>query len=240
MGKKEQKQFQLDNKENCCIYLLKIITTAEKCLMKLKKYNLQAKEVLDEYKNKNLVTIPYDIYGEFVDKTSNVISYLLNVIGDAQGVSISYFKYRQQAKRLVDRQVEGISILAFTDELTELISEFNKMRNWQNHIPESLLISEEALVKQGIAYEQPRNPIEIYLYNDVTYECFKDLYDNNIGFYEAARKLVQAAKRDYGCLIGERVTVQRKYLDNPIGVAQLDAAKMSAKIQGIKGHTETS
>ena len=240
MGKKEQKQFQLDSKESCCIYLLRIITTAEKCLMKLKKYNLQAKEVLDEYKSKNLVTIPYDIYGEFVDKTSNVISYLLNVLGDAQGVSISYFKYRQQAKKLVDRQVEGISILAFTDELTELIGEFNKMRNWQNHIPESLLISEEALVKQGIAYEQPRNPIEIYLYNDVTCEYFKDLYDNNVGFYEAARKLVQAAKRDYGCLIGERVTVQRKYLDNPIGVAQLDAAKMSAKIQGIKGHTETS
>ena len=43
MGKKEQKQFPLDNKENCCIYLLRIITTAEKCLMKLKIYNLQTK-----------------------------------------------------------------------------------------------------------------------------------------------------------------------------------------------------
>ena len=27
MRKKEQKQFPLDNKENCCIYLLRIITT---------------------------------------------------------------------------------------------------------------------------------------------------------------------------------------------------------------------
>ena len=193
---------------------------------------------MDEYTAKNSVTIPYDIYGEFTDKTANVISYLLNVIGDAQGVSISYFKYRQQVKKLMDRQVEGIRILEFTDELNELISEFNKMRNWQNHIPESLLISEEALVKQGKAYEQPRNPIEIYLYYDVFFEYFKDLYDNNIGFYEAARKLVQAAKRDYSCLIGERVTVQRKYLDTPIGIAQLDAAKMSAKVQGIKGCIE--
>ena len=238
MGRKEQNQFQLDNKENCCIYLLRIITTAEKCLMRLKKYNLQTKEIMDEYTAKNSVTVPYDIYGEFTDKTSNVISYLLNVIGDAQGVSISYFKYRQQVKKLMNRQVEGIRILEFTDELNELISEFNKMRNWQNHIPESLLISEEALVKQGKAYEQPRNPIEIYLYYDVSFEYFKDLYDNNIGFYEAARKLVQAAKRDYGCLIGERVTVQRKYLDTPIGIAQLDAAKMSAQVQGIKGCIE--
>lgn len=167
------------------------------------------------------------------------MSYLLNIIGDAQGVSISYFKYRQQAKRLMDKQVDGISITVFSDELSELISEFNKMRNWQNHIPESLLISEEELVKQGTAYEQPRNPIEIYLYNDVTYEYFKDLYDNNIGFYEAARKLVQASKRDYGCLIGERVTIQRKYLDKPVGITQLGAAKKSAQVQGIKGNIGT-
>ena len=239
MGKKEQKQFPLDNKENCCIYLLRIITTAEKCLMKLKKYNLQTKEVLDEYAERNAATIPYDVYSEFVDKTSNVVSYLLNIIGDAQGVSISYFKYRQQAKRLMDKQVDGISITVFSDELSELISEFNKMRNWQNHIPESLLISEEELVKQGTAYEQPRNPIEIYLYNDVTYEYFKDLYDNNIGFCEAARNLVQASKRDYGCLIGERVTIQRKYLDKPVGITQLGAAKKSAQVQGIKGNIGT-
>ena len=77
MRKKEQKQFPLDNKENCCIYLLRIITTAEKCLMKLKKYNLQTKEVLDEYAERNAATIPYDVYSEFVDKTSNVVSYLL-------------------------------------------------------------------------------------------------------------------------------------------------------------------
>jgi hypothetical protein len=97
------------------------------------------------------------------------MSYLLNVIGDAQGVSILYFKYRQQAKKLIDRHVEGIAIIEFTDELNALIKEFNKMRNWQNHIPESLLVSEEALVKEGKAYEQFRNPIELYFYKDVTY-----------------------------------------------------------------------
>lgn len=234
MGKKEQKQFQLDSKENCCIYLLRIIITAEKCLMNLKKYNLQTKKLLDEHSKAD--TIPYEIYSEFVDKTSNIMSYLLNIIGDAQGVSISYFKYRQQAKRLMERQVDGVNILEFTNELNELIKDFNKMRNWQNHIPESLLISEEELIKQGMAHKQPRNPIEIYLYSEVTYEYFKDLYDSNVGFYKATRKLVQAAKRDYGCLIGERVQLQRKYIDTPVGISQLNAAKMSASIQGIKGY----
>lgn len=236
MGEKEKKQFQLDSKESCRIYLLRIITTAEKCLIKFKKYNMQTKQVLDEFSKAD--RIPYEIYSEFVDKTSNVMSYLLNVIGDAQGVSISYFKYRQQAKRLIERQVDGVNIVEFTNELNELIKEFNKMRNWQNHIPESLLICEEELIKQGKACKKPRNPIEIYLYSEVTYGYFKDLYDNNVGFYETARKLVQAAKRDYGCLIGERVQLQRKYIDTPVGIAQLNAAKMSASIQGIKGNIE--
>jgi len=235
MGKKEQKQFQLDNKENCCIYLLRIITTTEKCLTRLKKYNNQTKEVLDEYKNRNANTIPYETYSEFMDKTSNVSSYLLNIIGDAQGTSISYFKYRKQAKKLMDRQVEGIGIIDFTDELNELIKDFNIIRNWQNHVPESLLVSEEALIERGKAYKQPRNPIEIYFYNKVTYEYFKDLHDCNVSFYKAARKLVQAAKRDYRYLIGESITVQRKYLDTPVSTAWSEAAKMSAKVQGIKG-----
>lgn len=49
---------------------------------------------------KNATTIPYDVYSEFVDKTSNVVSYLLNIIGDTQGVSISYFKYRHRIRNL--------------------------------------------------------------------------------------------------------------------------------------------
>ncbi len=63
MGK-EKKQFPLDSKENCCIYLCRIIFSCELC-----------------------------------DKTYNVLSYLLNLLGDCQSSSISYFKYRQQIQK---------------------------------------------------------------------------------------------------------------------------------------------
>ena len=232
MGKKEQKQFPLDSKENCCIYLLRIITTAEKCFIKLKRYNSQAKEILDKYES----TVPYDVYSEFVDKTSGVISYLLNIIGDSQEKSISYFKYRKKAKRLMDNQVDNVIIAELSNEIQELLMDFNKMRNWYNHIPESLLITEQDLIKQGKAYEQRHNPIELYLYHDVTYEYFNDLYNKNIEFYKVARELIHAAKIDYSYLIGESITVERKYLDDPIRINQLDIAKKSAKVQGIKGH----
>lgn len=238
MGKKEQKQFQLIDNKSCIIYLLRIITTAEKCIIKLKRYNTQHKEILDEYVNKTPNYIPYDIYSDFLDKTAHVINYLLNILGDAQGVSISYFKYRQQAQKLINQGVNGIQLIAFSNELSELIADFNRMRNWSNHIPESLLISELELVKAGKAIQLPENPIEIYLHECVTYEYFKDLYANNCAFYQAARKLVQACKRDYSSLIGDSVTIIRKYLDTPIDLPQAEAAKMSAKVQGIKGNVE--
>ena len=236
MGKKERKQFQLVDKDSCAIYLLKIITTVEKCLIKLKDYNAQHKELLEKYEGEGQPCIPYEVYGEFVDKTGNVRSYLLNALGDAQDSSISYFKYRKQAQKLIDRGVEGIGLCVFSDELTALIVDFNKMRNWSNHIPESLLICEEEAVREGKAIQSPYNPIEIYLHETVTFEYFEDLYDNNCSFYQAARRLAQACKRDYGCLIGESITVVRKYFDTPIDLRQLQAATKSADIQGIEGN----
>ncbi|WRK52887.1 hypothetical protein SD457_22135 [Coprobacillaceae bacterium CR2/5/TPMF4] len=134
----------------------------------------------------------------------------------------------------MDNQVDNVIIAEFSNEIQELLMDFNKMRNWYNHIPESLLITEQDLIKQGKAYEQRHNPIELYLYHDVTYEYFNDLYNKNIEFYKVARELIHAAKIDYSYLIGESITVERKYLDDPIRINQLDIAKKSAKVQGIK------
>ena len=110
-----------------------------------------------------------------------------------------------------------------------------RIRNWSNHIPESLLISEMELIEQGRMENFPFNPIKIYLYKNVTYEYFQDLYDKNVGFYDVARKLIQAAKRDYGALIQDRVIMQQVFLDEPVNMGKLAAAEASAKIQGIGG-----
>lgn len=233
MVKKAQKQFPLDGKENCRIYLLRIVTTAELCIIRLKEYNTQGKAILDKYADEKI--IPYDIYIDFADKTENVTSYLLNILGDAQSSSISYFKYRKQAKKLMQKDAEGIKVLEWPNELEELLNDFNRLRNWSNHVPESLLISEIDLIEQGKAQDFPYNPIELNLYKSVTYEYFQDLYATNVCFYEMSRKLIQAAKRDYGTLIQDRVIMHRVYLDRPVGMEKLTAAEASAGVQGIRG-----
>lgn len=235
MGK-EKKQFPLDSKENCCIYLCRIISSCELCMDKLKKYNAQTKDELE--KSNHAEVISYDIYSELYDKTGNVISYLLNLLGDSQTTSISYFKYRQQIQKRIKRGSVDIQLAIISPEVSELMSEFNKRRNWTNHVPESLLIAEMDMVQAGTR-EFPMNPVEITHYHVVTYEYFEDLYLSNIEFYENARKVIQAAKRDYSLLMGESIVYPRVYSTVPLGFWKGAAARASAKVQGLHVKNDT-
>lgn len=228
---KEKKQFPLTNKENCTIYLYKIISTCELCMDQFKQYNAQTKKTLDEYKGKDNLSI--EIYQDMCHKTYDIMSYLLNLLGDAQTSSISYFKYRQQIEKRIKKGITDISLHNILSETKELISEFNKTRNWLNHVPESLLVSEMELVQAGKA-ELPLDPVIIVHHNIVSYEYFEHLYLSNIEFCQKARKIIQAAKKDYSLLMGKSITYPRIYTDEPMGMGRVEAAKMSAKIQGLK------
>lgn len=236
MGK-EKKQFPLDSKANCCIYLCRIISSCELCMDKFKRYNAQTKSEIEKYDHSEVIS--YDTYGELCDKTYNVMSYLLNLLGDGQTSSISYFKYRQQIQKRIARGKADIPLTALTPEVSELMSEFNKMRNWLNHVPESLLIAEMDMVKAGKMLVS-MNPVEITHYRSVTYEYFEHLYLSNVEFCENARKIIQAAKRDYSLLMGESVTYPRIYSDKPLGVDKSKPACVSAKVQGLHAQKDIS
>lgn len=233
--KENKKQFPLDSKENCCVYLCRIISSCELCMDKLKEYNKQIRLDLEKYSQGSL--IPYDIYSEHTDKTYNVISYLVNLLGDCQKTSISYFKYRKEISKRIKRGCLDISLVEISQETTELMNEFNKMRNWLNHTPESLLIAEMELVKEGKMYF-PMDPVEIAHYDNVTYEYFEHLYLSNDEFYKNARKIIQIAKRDYSLLMGKSIDYPRVYLSKPLGVEKSNASKMSAQIQGLQGELD--
>jgi len=229
MGK-EKKQFPLDSKENCCIYLCRIISSCELCMDRLKKYNAQTKSELEKYSQVDVV--PYDIYSELCDKTYNILSYLLNLLGDSQNSSISYFKYRQQIQKRINHGNLDIPLSEIEDDISDMMSEFNKMRNWQNHIPESLLIAEVAQMRAGKS-DFPMNPVEIMQYKYVTYEYFEHLYLSNAEFHKNARQIIQAAKQDYSLLMGQSITYPRVFSDKPLGIEKSYPAESSAKVQGL-------
>ena len=155
MGKKEDKQFSLNTKDNCAVYLNRIISSCEICMDRLKKYNVEGNKFLVDYEEKNLV--PHEIYVEMLDKTSSVVSYLLNLLGDAQTSSISYFKFRNY---VLKHPVTDVTLNPLNNEIQTLLSEFNKLRNWQNHVPESLLVAEMEQVSEG-KMTLPMDPVNI-------------------------------------------------------------------------------
>lgn len=118
--------------------------------------------------------------------------------------------------------------------MEDVLCEFNRLRNWQNHVPESLLVSEVDLMRKG-QLMLPINPMEITHYNYISYKYFFDLYKSNMNFCSGARKIIQAAKRDYALLLEETVLYPRIYSDVPRTVTGFKAAKMSARIQGLWG-----
>ena len=65
-GKKEDKQFPLTNKNNCAIYLNRIISSCEHCMDRLKKYNAEGNKLLAEYMGKDVVS--HEIYAELMDR----------------------------------------------------------------------------------------------------------------------------------------------------------------------------
>mgnify|MGYP005770308425 FL=1 len=230
MGKKEDKQFPLTSKDNCAVYLNRIISSCELCMVRLKKYNTEGNELLAQYEGKDVV--PHEIYAEILDKSSNVIDYLLNLLGDAQTSSISYFKFRSYISK---HPVADVMLNPLEDDIRDLLNDFNRMRNWQNHVPESLLVAEMEQVKAG-KMEFPMDPVDITIYRNVTYDYFKDMVEINISFYNSARKIIQRAKKDYRSIYGKSVTYNRVYVDSPLGFDKIIPTKKSAQVQGIKGN----
>lgn len=108
--KKALKQFALVDNTSCIIYLQRIIATSVLCLDAMKRFNKQTADILAEANEKMNTKIPYDIYSDILHKTSNSMCYLLNVLGDAQTSSVSYFKYRKQVEKLVKTKLKELHI----------------------------------------------------------------------------------------------------------------------------------
>lgn len=117
---KESKQFPLSDKENCKIYLCRIISTCELCLDRLKIYNNKMKDVLDQYAPNGL--IPQETYSELCDMASNIECYLLNILGDSQSSSISYFKYRNEVEKQKKKgNLPDVQLSPIDSELEEIL-----------------------------------------------------------------------------------------------------------------------
>lgn len=238
MNKKDKidlKSYQFDNKTDYIVYLQEIIARTDKCIFKMKMYLEELKKIIEELNKKNNDWVSADIYSRYVDLLSNNTAYLLNIIGDKQKTSISYAKFRLViGKRKLSNSL-GFEMRDLDDEIEFYLKDLNIMRNWHNHVPESLLLSEIEMIRAGEFKPHRIQPIEVNFFKEIDITVIKDLLDSSQDFYVVCRKVHQSMKKDYSILIGESVKIVRVTLDKRKTLELFKASKLSGEVQGIIG-----
>ena len=233
MSTKEKKQYQLSDKEHCLVYLRKIITVAEKIRYNLERYLKSGRETMNEFKKNNVLFLPHDQYSDMLNMFGHVEAYVLNIFGDAQDSSVSYFKFRRLVERLQRKGSLDVALSPHAHEETRLLNHFNRTRNFQNHIPESIIVSEQDMIAEGKALPEKEYPIEVYTDEYVSSEMYEDMINSFAKLYECLETLIGMAMRDYEAILGRSVELKRIHCDEVRGLPYLEVVRRAAKVQGI-------
>ncbi|MCM3396467.1 hypothetical protein M3638_01285 [Oceanobacillus profundus] len=207
------KQFRVKNRNDYSIYLRQLIIQVKKSLLRMYRYKNELQievEKLDLLNNPE-VKINSEVYEEWNDKFISLSTRLLNLIGDSQKASLSYYKFR---KVLVKRNEEVRNLLGtLPKEINELLNSANVSRNWALHQPESLLISHLENIKEL----WPSNEVERYfnVFTPVYYPTFEtyegkwleSLFNEVCNNYECHKEAFDYMVNDYEKLIESHVTI---------------------------------
>lgn len=201
--KRDLKQIDLNMEDNRIIYLYKIIMIIEERMNRLERYILDIGEhLLENYKGQN---IPYDEAMLYFDAVEYIHCYLLNVLGDSQSSSISYFKYRNFCKQ------KNYQCTDLDQDTESYLVELNKERNFCNHIPESILVEDIKNIKSDDRIQKNKKyylkNIGVPIHNDVDYEYFFRKNEAIKRFYFGIKHIRDCIIKDYKVNLGEEIQI---------------------------------
>ena len=231
---KEDKQFRIDSREKCIVYLNRILVCFHLVRDKFRRYLKEEKQIIES--NVDRLPISWELYCDQRDKSSNCISILCNILGDAQKESISYFKYKQQVDHF-NKNGGTIPGYSLKKKERECLNEMNRFRNWHNHIPESIITSDLMLSLEDNNVDEHSlvlSPVVYFIGKTVEYDLFKDMYVGNVEFLHECNTILNAIKKDYELLIGMPVEYRKYILSDPQGMDSGEAQIRSMWIQGLE------
>ena len=233
------KGYRLDTKDDFVFYLYQLICRCYKMLKKQDLYLDRLSAYLSEVQSKNVIIatdkidIPYNDYTDFLALLSHVETGLLNIIGDLQDSSLSYYKFRNIVAKRKKKGILHFEVSDISEEVLDILKRFNSHRNFQNHIPESLITSEAKLMDTGKLTEIELNPCAIWFHEFCTLEFVDDMYQSYKDMNRQAYIVFNSMKVDIECLLGHKFVI----IDIPIkvsrGIEHLAPVKLAADIQGL-------
>ena len=88
----------------------------------------------------------------------------------------------------------------------------------------------QMLEHPGVFQKWPDSVITSDRYENVDVEWLWQLVLSQIDFKKSVREILQQMKKDYSCIYGESMRIQKKWID------ELDATAFMVSINGIKRH----
>ncbi|PHG66179.1 hypothetical protein [Bacillus wiedmannii] len=240
MSNPNYKRFTLNSKYDYLTYLRFIIIQSHKFMKRHSFY----KECLErEIEELNLMDQPQqaidsNIYEEHNDRIQFVSSKLLNLFGDLQGDSLSYYKFR---KTLVRRNTEVKDTLGtLSKEILEILSSINQTRNWALHMPESLLNSHSEIIKKSWSeaehnlYLSTFTPINVPFFEKYEGTWLLSLYHECCLCEEDNVAIFNQMICDYKALLGRELTIEEIVYDKRPFEEEIALSKTSFEMQQRK------
>lgn len=186
-------------------YLSEIISDCHQKKSRLEKYLGEIDILIKE--NPVAKSIEADLYEEISDKSLRLIQYLSNLIGDNTKWAMSYSRFRKVLES--NKNKLWISINELKKSELDLLHEFNSLRNWWLHIPESLIISKrnKLILDNNIIELYKHNILRvIYKYYELKY--LKELQNEVREFLVSTNSIFLTMITDYDLLIKSKSVIE--------------------------------
>jgi hypothetical protein len=197
------KSYQFNNKTDFIYYLSEMMIDLIQRKEKIESY---LKEI-DCLLNSNSKFIDSNLYESISDSLARPLEYIFNLLGDESKKAVSYRKFRKilfKKKDILDIKLDKLN----QDE-ESILGQFNQLRNWSLHIPESIYIEKKSFFKMDTNFiNENKNKIIIPKYENFEIKFLENFKKEIDEVLSEIDKILSRMKDDYRILIGEDFEIE--------------------------------
>lgn len=200
-----QKEFKFNDKADYIFYLAELITDCYQKTDRLKIYRQEIEQII--LSNPNAKIIQTELYESISDKVNRLFQYIFNLLGDESKKAVSFRKFRKRLYK--DKNKLNIELEELSQNELKILGEFNTLRNWGLHIPESLFIQKKEFFKMDSQFIETNKmiiPIPTYEYFEIQFltEMKREIRE----VIDSSMIILERMKNDYSVLIGEPFKIE--------------------------------
>jgi hypothetical protein len=200
-----QKEFKFNGKADYIFYLAELITDCYQKTDRLKNYVQEIEQII--LSNPNAKIIQTELYESISDKVNRLFQYIFNLLGDESKKAVSFRKFRKRLYK--DKNKLNIELEELSQNELKILGEFNTLRNWGLHIPESLFIQKKEFFKMDSKFiETNKMTIPIPTYDFFEIQFLTEMKREIREVIDSSMVILERMKNDYSVLIGEPFKIE--------------------------------